>query len=89
MAEVQSSNEPTELPSTAERISDGDRDDIQSVQPSNQPSTNPSDVPSRVPSSVPSDVPSDLPSTQPTVDRDISGVVVESSANIAPFLTMK
>lgn len=87
-ADVQSSNEQTELPSTAERINDGDRDDIQSVQPSNQPSTHPSDVPSRVPSSVPSDVPSDVPSAQPTVDIDISGVVVESSANIAPFLSM-
>ena len=83
----QLSNEPTELPSTREAI-DGDLDDIQSTEPSHQPSTAPSGLPSNVPSSVPSDAPSDLPSAQPTADRDISGVVVESSACTSTLLVL-
>ena len=90
---VQSNSEETELPSTEAALDNGEgNDDVPDVKSSDQPSGSPSDVPSAspsdVPSSLPSDVPSDVPSVQPTVDRDVSGVVAESSATTASFVTL-
>ena len=86
--DAHSNEEETEIPSTSQTITDGEgKNDVPWLASSNLPSATPSDVPSEnpsnVPSSFPSDAPSDVPSAQPTADRDVSGVVVESSANKA------
>jgi hypothetical protein len=95
--DAQSNEEKTEIPSTSQSINyvEGKNDvpwiassNMPSETPSDVPSHNPSAVPSNVPSDVPSDAPSDVPSAQPTTDRDLSGVVVESSAHNASLLNL-